>query len=97
MILQGVPKKIGILSSFEFLELGGVFLGIKNNSNNFGNKNNSRFFGKILRKWTLFVRKMKKIMWIFEFIAMLRMEIFLSGIKVNIYADANMIIEYYDI
>ena len=36
--LQGVPKKIGILSSFEFLYLGGVFLGVKNNSENFGNK-----------------------------------------------------------
>ena len=39
LILQGVPKKIGILSSFEFLDLGGVFLGVKNNSKNFGNKN----------------------------------------------------------
>ena len=38
--LQGVPKKIGILSSFEFLGLGGVFLGVKNNSKNFGNKEN---------------------------------------------------------
>ena len=37
-ILQGVPKKIGILSSFEFLGLGGVFLGVKNNAKNFGNK-----------------------------------------------------------
>ena len=36
--LQGVPKKNGILSSFEFLYLGGVFLGVKNNSENFGNK-----------------------------------------------------------
>ena len=36
--LQGVPKKMGLLSSFEFLGLGGVFLGVKNNSKNFGNK-----------------------------------------------------------
>ena len=36
--LQGVPKKIGILSSFEFLDMGGVFLRVKNNSKNFGNK-----------------------------------------------------------
>ena len=28
-------KKIGILYSFEFLGLGGVFLGVKNNSKNF--------------------------------------------------------------
>ena len=28
--LQGVPKKIGLLSSFEFLGLGGEFLGVKN-------------------------------------------------------------------
>ena len=26
--LQGVPKKIGILSGFEFLTLGKVFLGV---------------------------------------------------------------------
>ena len=36
--LQGVPKKMVILSGFEFLTLGGVFLGVKNNSKNFGNK-----------------------------------------------------------
>ena len=36
--LQGVPLKNGILSSFEFLDLGGVFFGVKNNSKNFGNK-----------------------------------------------------------
>ena len=36
--LQGVPKKIGILSSFEFFGLGGVFVGVKNNSKNFENK-----------------------------------------------------------
>ena len=34
----GCPKKIGILSSFVFLGLGGVFLGVKNNSKKFGNK-----------------------------------------------------------
>jgi len=56
-ILQGVPKKIGPLSSSEFSDLGGVFLGVKNNSKNFGNKNNSRFFSKILSKWTLFSSK----------------------------------------
>ena len=33
--LQGVPKKMVILSGFEFLTLGGVFLGVKNNSKNF--------------------------------------------------------------
>ena len=36
--LRGVLKRIGLLSSFEFLGLGGVFLGVKNNSKNFGNK-----------------------------------------------------------
>ena len=34
-ILQGVPKKMGLLSSFEFLGLGGVFLGVENNSKTF--------------------------------------------------------------
>ena len=36
--LQGIPKKMVIMSGFEFLTLGGVFLGVKNNSTNFGNK-----------------------------------------------------------
>ena len=48
--LQGVPKKIGILSSFEFLDLGGVFLGVKNNSKNFGNKKYIGLYSKILSK-----------------------------------------------
>ena len=39
-ILQGVPKKMVIRKGFEFLTLGGVFLGVKNNSKNFGNKKN---------------------------------------------------------
>ena len=62
--LQGVPKKMLLLSSFEFLTLGGVFLGVKNNSKNFGNKKNIRLFSKILSKWTLFIRKMQKF-WCF--------------------------------
>ena len=46
-------KKMGLLSSFEFLGFGGVFLGVKNNSKNFGNKKDIGSFGKILSKWTL--------------------------------------------
>ena len=34
----GCPKKNGLLSSFEFLGLGGAFLRVKNNSKNFRNK-----------------------------------------------------------
>ena len=56
-ILQGVPQKIGILSSFKFLDLGGVFLGVKNNSKNFGNHKNIRVYSKILSKTTLFYSK----------------------------------------
>ena len=76
--LQGVPKKIGILSSFEFLGLGEVFLGVKNNSKNFGNKKNIGLLSKILSKLTLFIRKMQKCWCFYEFMAMLRMEIFFS-------------------
>ena len=47
-ILQGVPKKMVILSGFEFLTLGGVFVGVKNNSRNFGNKINIGLLSKIL-------------------------------------------------
>ena len=46
--LQGVPKKIIFKLIFEFLSLGGVFLGVKNNSKNFGSKRNIRFLSKIL-------------------------------------------------
>ena len=43
----GRPKKMLLLSSFDFLTLGGVLLGVKNNSRNFGNKINKRFLSKI--------------------------------------------------
>ena len=36
--LQGVPRRMLLLSGFEFLTLGGVFLGVKNKSKNFGNQ-----------------------------------------------------------
>ena len=45
--LQGVPKKIGLLSSFEFLGLGGVFLGVKNNFKNSGMKKNIGIHSKV--------------------------------------------------
>ena len=48
--LQGVPKKIRFKPIFEFLNLGGVFLGVKNNSKNIGNKKNIRLFSRILSK-----------------------------------------------
>ena len=44
----GCPKKIGLLSIFEFLGLGGVYLDVKINSKNFGNKKNIRLLSKIL-------------------------------------------------
>ena len=56
-VLQGVPKKIQFKPIFEFLTFGGVFLGVKNNFKNFGNKKNIRLFSKILSKWTLFCSK----------------------------------------
>ena len=49
-ILQGVPKKMGLLSGFEFLGLGGVFLGVKNNAKNFWNKKNIGLYSKFLSK-----------------------------------------------
>ena len=36
--IQGVPKKMWFKLIFEFLTMGRVFLGVKNNSKNFGNK-----------------------------------------------------------
>ena len=49
-IATGCPKKIRFKPIFEFLTLGGVFLGVKNNSKNFGNKKNIRLLSKILSK-----------------------------------------------
>ena len=57
LISTGCPKKKLLLSSFEFLTLGVVFTGVKNNSKNFGNQKNIRLFGKILSKWTLLYSK----------------------------------------
>ena len=48
--IQGVPKKVSVKPIFEFQTLGGVFLGVKNNSKNFGNKKNSRLLSKIWSK-----------------------------------------------
>ena len=53
--LQGVPKKVSVKPIFEFQTSGWVFLGVKNNSKNFGNKKNSRLLSKIWSKWALFV------------------------------------------
>ena len=36
--VQGVPKIVSVKPIFEFQTLGGVLLGVKNNSKNFGNK-----------------------------------------------------------
>ena len=65
-----------IRKGFEFLTLGGVFLGVKNNSKNIGNKKNIRLFSKILSKWTLFIRKMQKFWCFYELLTMSRMENF---------------------
>ena len=46
-------KKMWFKPIYEFLTLEGVFLGVKNNSKNFGNKKNIGLFSKILSKWTL--------------------------------------------
>ena len=39
----GCPKKMVILSGFEFMTLGGVFLGVKNNSENFPRSETQRW------------------------------------------------------
>ena len=67
-----------IMSGFGFLTLGGVFLGVKNNSKNSGNQKDTRLFSKILSKWTFLSKKMEKILCFYELIAMLRMENFLK-------------------
>ena len=70
--VQGVPKKISLQLLFKFLSMGGVFLGVKNNSLSFENKKNYRLLSKILSKWTLFVRKRQKIMGFQEIMALLK-------------------------
>ena len=40
--LQGVPQKMWFKLTFEFLTIGRVFLGVKNDSKNFGNKKKYR-------------------------------------------------------
>ena len=57
--------------------MGRVFLGVKNNSKNFGNKKNIRLFSKILSILTLFIKIMKKFWCFYELIAKTRMENYL--------------------
>ena len=66
--LQGVPKKIWFKPIFEFLTLRGVFLGVKNNSKNFGNKKNIWLFSKILSKWTLYYSKSSDLLNLYDFV-----------------------------
>ena len=47
-ISTGCPKKMHLLSSFEFLTLGGVVLGVKSDSKNFGNKKNIGLLSNLL-------------------------------------------------
>ena len=56
------PPKCEISHFFFFFEgelpLGGMFLGVKNNSKNSGTKKNIRLFSKILSKMTLLFSKL---------------------------------------
>ena len=76
-VCTGCPKKMLLLPSFEFLTLGEVYLGVKNNSKNFGNKKNIGLLSKTLSKLTLFIGKMQKCWCSYEFLAMFRMENFI--------------------
>ena len=58
--LQGVPKKMVIMSGFEFLTLGGVFLGVKIRT--LGPKKSIRLFSKILSKMTLLFSKLSQFL-----------------------------------
>ena len=69
-----VSQKMWFKLIFEFLTMGRVFLGVKNDFNNFGNKKIIRLLSKILSKLTLFIRKMQKFWCFYELIAMSRME-----------------------
>ena len=57
--LQGVPKKMVFREGFQFLTLGGVFLGVKNNSKNFGTQINRRTFITFKQAEKLKSQKMK--------------------------------------
>ena len=57
LYLQGVPKKMVIMSGFEFLTLEGVFLEVRRNSKNFLLYKRFGLFNKIWSKWTLFYSK----------------------------------------
>ena len=57
-----VSHKNDLLAHLLVSDLGRGVLRGKNNSKKFGNKKNIGLVIKILRKWTLFVRKMQKIM-----------------------------------
>ena len=77
----GWPKKNGDSERFWVCDLGRVFLGVKNNSENFGNKKYIGFYRKILSKWAFFIIKKQKILPLYEFMAMIRMENFFRWSK----------------
>ena len=52
-VSTGCPKKMSLLSGFEFLKFGGVFLGVKNNSENFGDKKKYNVVQPQLVYWPL--------------------------------------------
>ena len=64
--IQGVPKKLWFKLIFEFLTLGGVFLGTKNNSKNFGNKKKLGCLAKFWVKVDLVLFKFFQFSWFFR-------------------------------
>ena len=60
--LQGVPKKMLLLSGFEFLTMGGVFLGVKNDFKNFENQQAQETFKMQLTLVASILGKTKKKM-----------------------------------
>ena len=58
--IQGVPKKVSVKPNLELQNLGGVFLGVKNNSKNFENKKIVGCLAKFLLNGHYLLEKLRK-------------------------------------
>ena len=91
----GCPQKNALYPIFEYWTLGGVFLGVKNNSKNFGNK---KLLGCLAKFWVNEHCLSEKCRFFGVFMSDCHVKngkLFLNAIKVNICAYTHINIKYF--
>ena len=93
----GRPKKMVILSGFEFLTLGGVFLGVKNNSKNSENKKILSCLAKFWVKWPCFFQNYPIFLNFHDFVSSQSSKTFWKVKIFNIHVCICINFDFYDI